>query len=340
MKTALHRILSRPRPWAHLNEAPAEAQTGQVETADGLTLRLRHVSPIDGPPRHRPVMLLHGLAANHRGLHFRRRSLARWLAQRGHDVWLPELRGHGASQAHGYEWRIDDYLAEDLPAILEAIGEATGCERVDWVGHSMGGVLLMCYGILNPEAPIGRAVTIGSALDYKVGHTGFAALLRLRPVIERLGAIPFGTFTHLLAPALGRWPNGLETFNVWPANIEPEVVRALHARCFGTIPTSLLSSLATTFDPEGLRLQSGFRFLDHAERFDFPLLMLAGSRDQQVAVAAVEHTAELLGASATVRIHGQTHGDAQHYGHWDLILGKNAADETWPDIAEWLEKTG
>ena len=105
----------------------------------------------------------------------------------------------------------------------------------------------MAYGIYDPEAPIARGVTVGSALDYSVGETGFEPMLALRPVLERLTAIPYGTFVHLLAPLMGRGFDTLESFNVWPSNIESEVSRAIHASCFHTIPTSLLVSLATTF---------------------------------------------------------------------------------------------
>ncbi len=333
----LHHALERPRPWRHLHAAQAGAERHIITTDDGVRLHLRRLAPTGTPTSGAAVMLLHGLAANHRGFDLPRRSLARWLAERGHDVWMPELRGHGDSQIERFDWRLDDYLAYDLPAIIEAIRTTSGVERIHWVGHSMGGILLMCYGILNPEAPIARGVTVGSALDYKVGNTGFKSLLKLKPLLERLVAIPYGSMMHLLAPAIGHLPRVVETFNVWPPNIEPHVVRAIHAGGFHGIPMSLLSSLATTFEPDGLSLQSGFCFVEHAPRFPFPLRMLAGSRDRQVSVAAIEHTAALVGDNAHVVVHGPERGDADHYGHFDLLVGRRAPVETWPSIAQWLE---
>jgi pimeloyl-ACP methyl ester carboxylesterase len=337
MKNALHQLLDRPRPWRHLDHPPALAERHEVTTKDGITLHLRRVRRLDSAPERPAVMLLHGLAANHRGLHFGERSLADWLADRGHDVWLPELRGHGDSVYGGFDWRIDDYLTQDLPTIIEAIRTIGDVDKVHWVGHSMGGVLLMCYGILNPDAPIARGVTVGSALDYKVGKTGFKHLLTVRSLIEQMGAIPYGALMHLIAPVVGRGFRRLEAFNVWPSNIEPRFVRELHASCFHSIPTSLLSSLVTTFEPGGLRLQTGYRFVDNAPEFAFPIRMLAGSKDAQVSVAAVEHTAALLGDNAEAVVHGRAHGNNDHYGHWDLLIGRRAPTETWPSIADWLE---
>ncbi|MFU8804949.1 MAG: alpha/beta hydrolase [Bradymonadaceae bacterium] len=327
-----------PRLWRHLAGPIEPAEKYVVPTADGLSLALWRIRPGGGVRRKAPVMLQHGLASNHLSFHLPGRSLAGWLAERGHDVWLPELRGHGSSLAHGYDWRIDDYLEFDLPAIVGAILGHSEAEELQWVGHSMGGILLMCYGILHRDAPIQRGMTLGSALDYKVGHTGFSHLLKLRPIIERLVAIPYGTLVHLIAPAMGRGAiRALEGFNAWPSNIDPAMARALHARCFHTIPTSLLSSLATTFEPEGLCLKSGFRFMEAASDFPFPMQLIAGSRDAQVAVDAVLHTAELLGENARVLVHGLDNGDADEYGHWDLILGCRAPQEVWPGIARWLE---
>ena len=281
-------------------------------------------------------MLLHGLGANHSGFDLPGRSLARWLAERGHDVWLPELRGHGASLARSYDWHIDEYLRQDLPAILETILGTTGQEQLHWVGHSMGGVLLMCYGILEPEAPIARGVCVASALDYRVGATGFRPLLALRPALERLGLIPYGGLIHLLAPALGRGSRAVERFNLWPENVEPELTRRLHARVFHAIPASLLASLATTFEETGFRLRSGQTFLGRADRFAAPTLLIAGSRDMQVSAEAVRHTASLLGPARALAF-GREHGHATDYGHFDLIIGRQAPEEVWPELAGWLE---
>ncbi|QDG53461.1 alpha/beta hydrolase [Persicimonas caeni] len=333
----LQQLLDRPRPWRHLHHPPALAERHEVTTRDGLRLHLRRVRRLDAKPDRPAVMLLHGLAANHRGLHFGERSLAEWLADRGFDVWLPELRGHGDSDFERYDWRIDHYLEHDIPAILEGIRRLADVDLVHWVGHSMGGVLLMCYGILQPEAPIARGVAVGSALDYSVGETGFKQLLKIRGIIERMGSIPYGMFMHLIAPAMGRGLRPLEVFNVWPSNIEPEMLRALHATCFHAIPTSLLGSLATTFEPDGLSLQNGFRFVPNAPEFPFPIRLLAGSKDAQVSVDAIVHTADLLGDNAEAIVHGPERGDNDHYGHWDLLIGRRAPIETWPSIAHWLE---
>ncbi len=332
-----HHFVERPRPFKRFLRRPEPAERYLVRTDDGVQLHLRRVRR-PGARRGVAVMLLHGLAANHQGFHFSPDlSLARWLADRGHDVWLPELRGHGESRPHRFDWSLEDYLTLDLPAILEGVQRYSSADGVQWVGHSMGGILLMAYGMLYPESPVERGVAVGSALDYKVGGSGFETLLAIRPVLQRMTAIPYGTLIHLLSPAFGRGLDALEVFNAWPSNIDPLVSRELHARCFHTIPVSLLRSLATTFDPEGLRLRSGFRLVEEADRIAFPIHLIGGSRDAQVHPQAVEHTAGLIGGNATVEIRGPDLGDRDHYGHWDLLVGRRVSAEIWPQIADFLE---
>lgn len=283
-------------------------------------------------------MLLHGLGANGYGWLLPQRSFARWLAQRGFDVFIPELRGAGESAQRGWSWDLDDYLQFDLPAILAAIREETGEQEVRWVGHSMGGILLCCYAMRNEDHGITRGVAVGSALDYTTGKSGFARLVPFKPVLARLGRVPFGLLTHFVSPLLGRLNTPLEAFNFSARNVEPEVVRQIHAHTFEWIPMSLLLSLGTTFEPGGLRSRDGkMRYLECASRCGIPLLLLAGTADVQCPPEAVEETARRIGPSAHVRVLGRDHGCAEDYGHFDLIVGKRAPEEVWPHIAAWLE---
>lgn len=331
---ALHRTLSKPRPWRRLLHRESQAEIYDVTTDDGQDLVLRRIVP-RASNAYPPVLMLHGLAANHLTWRFPERSLADWLAERGHDVWLAELRGHGDSVRKRFDWRFDDYLNHDIPTIIETIQAVTESDEIQWIGHSMGGVLLYFYGILHPEPPLAAGIAVASGLDYKVGASGFKPMLALRPLLEPLVAVPYGTLVHLLSPALGR---GLpiEGFNVVRSNIEPEVVRRIHARCFHTIPVSLLQSLSTTFEDDGFKMQDGFVFEHNVGRYKVPSLLLAGSGDMQVSVEAVEHTSRLL-RSSEIQSFGREYGHADDYGHFDLILGKRAQTEVWPTIADFLE---
>lgn len=319
------------------------AKLSRVLTPDGVSLTLRHLTPAPGSqPRNYPVLLLHGLASGHLGFHFPGRSLARYLSSRGFDCYLPELRGHGDSHAPD-SWDLDDYLEHDLPALLDEVHDRSGRQRIHWVGHSMGGVLLFCLGIREPEIPLASGVTLGSALDYRHGKTDFRLLLKGRPLAKRLrGArwrVPYQRFTRGIARLSGTPVMApVDAFNFHRRNVEARIIRQIHAEGFHSIPIALLLSLATTFEPDGLSCRQGVPYLPRAHRFQVPTRLIAGNRDRQVAPQAVEHTAEVLGARTNVQMLSRRHGTQEDYGHWDLLVGRHAEREVWPLIAEWLEQ--
>jgi alpha-beta hydrolase superfamily lysophospholipase len=325
--------LSRPLR-RFFSAPPVPAEKIDVTARDGWRLALHRVTC---PGAGAPVLLVHGLAANRHAFHLPGRSLAHWLASRGFDCYVAELRGHGESERRHLAWQLDDYLNADVPALVEAVLERSGHDRLSWIGHSMGGIALLAYGILHPEAPFARAATIGSALDLRPGRSDFGALLGLVPALDMIPALPVGVLTHWLAPLLGRAPDPVTSFNFWLPNVEPEIVRRAHAMAFHTVPASLLRDLTQLFEPGGLRGGDGFVFAEHADQYRVPTLLLAASRDRQVPAAAVAHTGELL--AAEVRTYGREHGHREEYGHWDLILGRYALEEVWPDLASWLDPT-
>lgn len=132
-----------------------------VVTDDGWTLPIRHYA---GPGE--PVLLVHGLGVNHYNFDWRPDvSLAAWLRDRGWDVWVAELRGDAGttppSKEAAREWTFEDHARHDLPAVVDGVLAATGRERLAWVGHSMGGMLLYTALTLMPEK-IAAGVAISS----------------------------------------------------------------------------------------------------------------------------------------------------------------------------------
>lgn len=333
---SLHRL--RPRPWARwLGQSPTAPETIFVTTEDRVRLAIHRVPPANGATDAPVVMLLHGLGANGFAFLMPDRSLAKDLSAKGYDVYVPELRGAGASETPARPWDLEDYLTLDLPAILRGIRHAAGQRDVRWVGHSMGGILLCCYAIRNDDHGIKSGVAIGSALDYRVGDSGFARIYAAREVIKHLPAVPFGPLSHLISPLLGRVRTGFETFNFWRENVEPQIIRAFYANGFEWIPMSLLMSLASTFEEQGLCSRDGsVRYLQCAARLTSPLLLLAGSRDIQCSMDAVEATGRRIGAHAQIARFGRAFGQQEDYGHCDLLVGRRARTEVWPVIERFL----
>lgn len=129
---------------------------------------LRYEAYGEGP---RTLIYLHGLLLPARC----NRPLAREIAERGHRVVLPELLGHGGSDAprHAADHRVD-FLAEQVVALLDHLG----LDRA-----LVGGVSL------------GANVTLQVAVDAPDRLHG--AVLEM-PVLERGGVAATGLFLPIL----------------------------------------------------------------------------------------------------------------------------------------------
>jgi pimeloyl-ACP methyl ester carboxylesterase len=119
---------------------------------DGLELAWREVGS------GRPFVLLHGLMGS--GAWLASQGLVAALAERGHRVILPDLRGHGDSGGpHDPSRYPPDILADDMLALIAYLGFSD----YDLGGYSMGGKLVL--RLLARGARPARAVVGGQGLD-------------------------------------------------------------------------------------------------------------------------------------------------------------------------------
>jgi predicted alpha/beta hydrolase len=120
---------------------------------DGATLCLHRFKQPDaqGPA----VLMVHGMMSNGRVFYSHSgKGLAPWLAERGYDVFVADLRGKGDSQPlidrhakHGQS----EMIGVDLPALHAAVLHHAQASQVHWVSHSWGGVVMNSCLLRRPE---------------------------------------------------------------------------------------------------------------------------------------------------------------------------------------------
>ena len=308
--------------------------TDQVEwrSADGWRGHVRHY-PGEGPP----VLLVHGMSANHYNWDYRSEvSLAAWLADRGWDVWVPDLRGDpGTEPPSAVAWRnfsFDDHARYDLPAVLDAVQAATGEAQVSWVGHSMGGMLLYAALSAYPER-----IRAGVAIASPARFEELQALKRLWRRAGRLGGsrgrIHGRAMMFALSP-LGRWAPGMGRISN-PRNMDPGVTRGLSRHAIVDLRRQTQQEVVTWLRAGTLSTADGASSWVAAPPNPVPMLVLAGAGDWLVPASDVVWVCTVL-PDCEARVVEASSDIGAPYGHIDLVLGRNAAVDVYPLVGDFL----
>ncbi len=319
----------------------------RVPTSSGWDLALHRLRPApDAPPRATPVILGHGTAMSRQGWHMSEGcSLARHLAARGHDVWIPEYRGAGDSRYRGtgrrpWAFSIDEHVREDLPALIERVCELSGAERVSWVGHSLGGIVIYGYCQENGTDRLDRVVTIGSpaAVGKARALHVRAACLAFRLLIPGW-RLPLHNLTRLSMPLCVYFKRWLMAFFCNPALTREAETAALLARGVQDMPNDLLRQYAGWLTCARMEMRDGTRLEDAVDAVDVPLLVLGGAADQVVPARSVRPAYERSPAEhKAFRIFGSAGDPAPAMGHVDPLITTHGAAHVFPVVEEWLER--
>ena len=330
-----------PHDTARIGRAAIETSELRARTADGVSLAITRVCDTSRRSRG-AVMLQHGLASNGGAFLVPQQSFAEHLAGLGYDAYVTELRGCGKSEAAEEEAGFDAFMERDLPALIEAVLDNSGHDKLAYLGHSMGGIMGLSYGIEHEDAPLSCVLAVCSSLDYRAGTNVYQRLNRIKPLARLLPFVPF----RMLAKA-NSWVAGAgpvfppEGMNFHRSNVEREVLRHVLASGFENIPIRLLEDLSRTFDVAGFSRSSGsVLYHERACTYAFPTLLVAGSKDVQCPPESVEATFALLtgceGKEAVTL--GRSQGHADDYGHFDPFVGKRAPEEAWPAMTAFLDR--
>jgi len=300
-------------------------------TEDGWEIDLRHY-PGEGPP----VLLVHGMGANHYNWDYREEvSLAYYLQQEGWDVWVPELRGDPGSRPPSKrapkQFTFDDHALQDIPAALDVVQAITGEEQIYWVGHSMGGMLLYTALSRYPER-IRAGVAVCSPTEFE-SLTGLHRKLRgLGWAMKGRGRIKSRFFASLGAP-LGR-ANPLYGRLANRDNLEWPVANGMSRYALVDLPKPVVHQVTTWLKSGELLTVEGEPWLVPA---DVPILVMGGSVDRVVPEPNVAAACDLF-PNCTYRQLGVEGGFSVDYGHIDPVMGRTARTEVYPVIEAFLSE--
>jgi len=255
----------------HDDHAPLRADWRLV---GGLRLHARVADAAADAP---PVVLVHGLGVSGRYFVPAARALAA-----DHAVWVPDLPGHGRSEAPPRAQRVPE-MAATLLAWMDAVGLA----RPALVGNSLGAQAVLHLAARHPERA-GPRVLVGSTVDSRDRTFGAQlARLALTGLFERAGLVPIlaRDYARMLPRILGEARAALDDApeaNAPLVRSPSLIVRGAHDRL---TTRAWVAELAAILRGETVREVPG---VGHAVHFSVPERFAAIVRDFLRAAATAD----------------------------------------------------
>lgn len=324
-----------------------------AQTDDGWVLPIYRYSPrieISGRS-YPPVVLCHGMGANRFNLaQTGPGNLATWLASRGRDVFVIELRGagrsvdltSGARSEEMWKYDFDSYREKDIPAILARIRQITGASEVDWVGHSMGGMLL--YSIAGHDLGFSGNVKIRRGVA--IASPGMIQDLpvRLNIMLHLAGWFPSNQLPNRwwLKTIIQLYPHLVpenEPSLGFKENYDPAFVPSFVANVGADLSRSLVEQVRSWYGRGGIFSRDGkVNYTAELRGSNVPIRFISANRDHIGSVKAVRRAFEDHGAGKDMFVLGRESGGARDYGHTDIVAGKFAPVDTFPLVESWLSE--
>lgn len=286
--------------------------------SDGHRLHLRRFAAAAGAPA---VLMIHGSIANGRVFWSTSgRGLAPFLAGRGLDCWVLDLRGRGRSTpaiGRGSSFGQTEAIVEDLAAAAAAVEAHRGAPPELWLAHSWGGVLALSHLVRFPERSRQLRGLVCLAVKRRVTVRNLHRRLFIDILWRRLAPWMAGVMGYLPARGLRLGADNetrasLRHSNAWVRADGPWI------------------DPGDGFDYQGAarttRLPPVWHLVGVADRF------LGHPRD--VELFRDECGGEERAGPITVL--SRAAGFRRDYGHADILTSPEAPRDHFPAIAQWL----
>ena len=274
------------------------------------------------------------MGLNHHSLQFSRQSSIAWkLQEAGYAVFFFTQRGdHGAIPPHSPgAWDFDDIVRQDVPAAIEAVLERTDFQRVHWLGHGLGGQLLIGYLANEGDLLLASASLLCAPVRFETPASRARALQLAMRLLPSQVEIPTRGLSRLTSPAFGVDSPWME--HLGNLKGDSSVARGLLLHGTENLGAGLLKQVALWTERGFLCDRAGQQDLASClEGLDLPVFLLATEGDRTCPPeAAFALDLFLEGPVDRLRL------DAG-WGHTDPLLAAEATEQVFPRILEWLQK--
>ncbi|MDX1958217.1 MAG: alpha/beta fold hydrolase [Leptospiraceae bacterium] len=317
------------------------------KTVDGWELTMEHF-PSKNPTilRKYPVILCHGLMGNRKNFTLNEAySIANQLSLDGYDVWTLDLRGRpeGGSPNwffgnYTFNYSFDDYFKKDVDTALNFVIEKTGANKVNWIGHSMGGMIIYArIGTLGDDR-IANLITIGSPFIFHHPTDGMNTMKSFNVLMPVVIFVPTGYLSKISAITRIR-PKFLVGQFWYSPNMDDEYKFLMQ----GTNDESkdVLRQFSFAVGNDGFySLDKKTSYTSNLKNIKIPVMLISGKRDFLGSPYTVRYAFDSIGSKdKTFLSIGKSEGSSEDYGHVDLISAKQTIlEDIVTPIKKWLNE--
>ncbi|HPO13400.1 MAG TPA: alpha/beta hydrolase [Candidatus Hydrogenedentes bacterium] len=329
--------------WIVLNSMyPETLRTNEIYTVTTPDLwKLRVCRYRKGRMEGEPILFVHGFNSNqHNFTCPDGKSMVDYLSGRGYDCWAVDLRGCRSSVApfeHSLaDTAMDDYVMNDIPAVIQFIRKTTGYAKVHWVGHSMGGMLLYAYELVHGPQYIASGVTLGGP----VGFEGAKAHVP-KPIAVFAGAFPrvAGNILRGFVPFIRLIGSGLFLYPVTVRNVHSEMNTGHFIGMLEDPLPKVLKEIAFSLNNKVFRVNNDtVDVVGGLSQLCVPLLAIYAARDPFAPPEQGEKfIRQLPHEDKKILVLSKAEGCVEDYDHVDLVMSREGAREVFEPMRQWFE---
>lgn len=342
-----------------------------VKTEDGWNLSVnRYTLKNDSSKKRAAVILCHGFNINNRFWDLDRRcSVARYLAGNGYDVWAPSLRGSGLSSKPilsdlkgmirfempaiprmlmkapaditKLNWTIDDHISKDIPAIMDLVRKESGFDKIYWIGHSMGSIIVFGYLETEDRNNVAGFISLSSMMIIpKPINPQLERAANERRLLTASLLLNAVVASQLRNYTLGNIKTPIEELLMNKGNMETDVVYRFFRVVIDDTSPGIMAQFVNSLKAGKMISSDGkINYTDSMSLVKAPILIAGGGQDGFVTEEGMRGTYDAISSDdKSIVVFSKANGYSADYGHCDLILGKNSEKEVYPVILNWLNE--
>ncbi len=310
---------------ALLLSAPVLAASGayrrRIAAPDGTQLALYRFVPAGGGLSRPPVLLVPELGFNRAAYDLDGGGLARYLQAEGHDVFVVEPRGHGASDAPK-QWALCDVGTQDVGAALAAIA-ALREGPVDLIVNGFSGGVVLGAVPSELKGRVRRVVALAPVVAPDPPTAAMRSLLALNGAWSRMAFSPSGaSLFDLLFARNGR--------------LSSRTISRVRVGGMSGLPASVSSELTQWMESGELRYPDGSALSARLAELKRPTLLVLALGDNFAQPEFGSPLRDLTPAPVVLRMLSRREAMGEDYSHLSLLHGQTAAADVFRPVARFL----